>query len=79
MTIVAGLWLGMSGSEAARFSFLMAIPAILGAGLLSLGEQMPAEALFALGTGVIVAALAVPVSLAIMLVQPNESTRSAAA
>lgn len=58
MTIVAGLWLGMSGTEAARFSFLMAIPAILGAGLLSLGSGMPGDALLPLGTGMIVSALA---------------------
>jgi len=35
-TIVAGLWLGLSADRAARFSFLMAIPAILGAGLFTL-------------------------------------------
>lgn len=58
MTIVAGLWLGMSGTEAARFSFLMAIPAILGAGLLSLGAGLPEGALLPLGTGMIVSALA---------------------
>ncbi|MCH7575043.1 MAG: undecaprenyl-diphosphate phosphatase [Candidatus Marinimicrobia bacterium] len=58
MTIVAGLWLGMSGTEAARFSFLMAIPAILGAGLLSLGSGMPGVALLPMGTGMIVSALA---------------------
>ncbi len=35
-TVVAGLWLGMSVREAAAFSFLMAIPAILGAAILDL-------------------------------------------
>ncbi len=34
LTIVAGLWLGLGGLAAARFSFLLAVPAILGAGLL---------------------------------------------
>ncbi len=34
LTIVAGLWLGLGGGAAARFSFLLAVPAILGAGLL---------------------------------------------
>ncbi len=34
LTIVAGLWLGLGGVAAARFSFLLAVPAILGAGLL---------------------------------------------
>ncbi|MFC1481518.1 undecaprenyl-diphosphate phosphatase [Candidatus Neomarinimicrobiota bacterium] len=35
-TIVAGLWLGLSADRAARWSFLMAIPAIVGAGLFTL-------------------------------------------
>ncbi len=34
ITIVAGLWLGLGGVAAARFSFLLAVPAIMGAGLL---------------------------------------------
>jgi len=33
-TITAGLWLGLGRDDAAKFSFLLAIPAILGAGLL---------------------------------------------
>jgi undecaprenyl-diphosphatase len=33
-TVVAGLWLGVEAEEAAAFSFLMAVPAILGAALL---------------------------------------------
>ncbi|MBT3519220.1 MAG: undecaprenyl-diphosphate phosphatase [Candidatus Marinimicrobia bacterium] len=46
MTISAGLFLGLSPKEAARFSFLLAIPAIGGAGLLTAldvsgGFQMP--------------------------------------
>jgi undecaprenyl-diphosphatase len=32
-TIAGGLWLGLAREEAARFSFLLAIPAMLGAGL----------------------------------------------
>ena len=38
MTIAAGLWRGMSRIEAARFAFLLGIPAIAGAGLLEFGE-----------------------------------------
>ena len=46
MTISAALFLGLSPKEAARFSFLLAIPAIAGAGLLtaldvSSGFQLP--------------------------------------
>jgi undecaprenyl-diphosphatase len=33
ITIAAGIWLGLNGKTAARFAFLMAIPAILGAGI----------------------------------------------
>ncbi len=34
MTIVAGLAVGLAGAEAATFSFLLSVPAVLGAGLL---------------------------------------------
>ncbi len=37
-TITAGLWRGLNRETAARYSFLLGIPAILGAGLLALGE-----------------------------------------
>ena len=38
MTVVAGLWLGVKAEEAAEFSFLMSVPAILGAAILQLPE-----------------------------------------
>ncbi len=45
ITIAAGLWLGLEPRQAARFSFLMAIPALLGAGLFELvkllGNSLP--------------------------------------
>ncbi|MCI0530384.1 MAG: undecaprenyl-diphosphatase UppP [candidate division Zixibacteria bacterium] len=37
-TIAAGLWCGLDRVSAARFSFLMSVPVILGAGLLPLRE-----------------------------------------
>jgi len=37
-TIAAGLGLGLKRDDAARFSFLMSIPIILGAGILKLGD-----------------------------------------
>jgi undecaprenyl-diphosphatase len=50
-TVVAGLWSGVSGREAAAFSFLMAVPAIAGAALLQLpelrGAGIPAAPLLA--------------------------------
>ncbi len=39
-TIVAALFLGMNRSEGARFSFLLGVPAIAGAGLFELGDAI---------------------------------------
>lgn len=39
-TIVGGLWRGLDRATAARFSFLLGIPAIAGAGLLSLSSVL---------------------------------------
>ena len=50
-TVVAGLWGGVAGREAAAFSFLMAIPAILGAAVLKLPEAQSAG----LSTGALLA------------------------
>lgn len=36
-TIVAGRWLGLGGAEAASFSFLLSLPAVLGAALVEFG------------------------------------------
>lgn len=40
-TIMAGLFLGINREAAARFSFLLSIPAILGSGLLELKHAIP--------------------------------------
>lgn len=53
-TVVAGLWLGLKAEDAAEFSFLMAIPVILGATLLELSEigaspSLPTATLFVAG------------------------------
>ncbi len=50
-TIGAGLQLGEDRDNAARFSFLMSIPVILGAALLSLGDFKDALAASAAGSG----------------------------
>jgi undecaprenyl-diphosphatase len=42
-TIGAGLWLGLTREEATRFSFLLSIPAIAGAGLVSLKDVSGGE------------------------------------
>lgn len=63
-TVVAGLWLGVEAQEAAAFSFLMAVPAILGAAALEMpalsesgiglpGPVLLAGGIAAAGTGVL--------------------------
>ncbi len=47
-TISSGILLGLSPKEAAKFSFLMAIPAILGASLVTIGNNpLPRELIWA--------------------------------
>jgi undecaprenyl-diphosphatase len=43
-TIAAGLFLGLDGEKAARFSFLLSVPAVIGAGILSAGSFGPDSA-----------------------------------
>jgi len=43
MTISTGLFLGLESKEAARFSFLLAIPSILGSGILMIGDFIAFE------------------------------------
>ena len=59
ITIAAGLWLGLGGKAAARFAFLMAIPAILGAGIFKLLDVMEgaAQSIPGLMAGFLAAAL----------------------
>lgn len=70
-TIGAGLLLGVAPVEAARFSFLLSIPAVLGAALLELGAFLgsrPAGAdLGVLGLGLVVSALVGLVALRALL------------
>lgn len=67
-TIAAGMTRRMEGVEAARFSFLLAIPAIAGAGglqLLQLGGEGRLDP--SLGVGVLVAALSGYAAIALLL------------
>ncbi|MDR7434302.1 MAG: undecaprenyl-diphosphate phosphatase [Armatimonadota bacterium] len=67
ITIAAGLWRGMDREASARFSFLLAIPAILGASLykakeMALAQAMgitPFQLLVAFGTSVVTGYLAI--------------------
>jgi len=60
-TVVAGLWRRVSPTGAAEFSFMMSIPAILGAAVLSAPDALRAEEMpvsgFALAAGFLAAAL----------------------
>jgi undecaprenyl-diphosphatase len=40
-TLAAGLFLGLNRETAARFSFLLSVPAVLGSGMLELKESLP--------------------------------------
>ncbi|MGH7129296.1 MAG: undecaprenyl-diphosphate phosphatase, partial [Planctomycetaceae bacterium] len=48
-TVITGLWRRIDGVAAAEFSFLMSVPAILGAALLSLPDLAPAPGEAAVG------------------------------
>ncbi|MEE4134523.1 MAG: undecaprenyl-diphosphate phosphatase, partial [Desulforhopalus sp.] len=60
-TIFAGMALGIDREKVARFSFIMSIPAILGAAVLHLGDVLAhppgEEALLNIGAGTVAAAL----------------------
>jgi undecaprenyl-diphosphatase len=59
-TITAGIFLGFKRETAARFSFLLSVPAILGSGLLQLYEAMEyidASGLITLGVATIASAI----------------------
>jgi len=57
LTIVSALWLGVEREAAARFSFLISVPAILGAGLLEWVSGEESIAMTPLVTGAVVSFL----------------------
>lgn len=69
-TIAGGLFCGFEGVEAARFSFLMAMPVIAGAGLVEglkiSGGSYPAEIFAPVAAGMIVSILVALVSIRIL-------------
>lgn len=64
ITIIGAMWLGIAGERAARFSFLLSIPAILGALVLKLGELEGSTADVDLAQLLVGASLAAGVGLA---------------
>ena len=70
MTIAGGIVNGLEPVEAARFSFLMAIPVIAGAGLLegikTTGKSYPPESIAAIGIGMAVAILVALVAIKVL-------------
>lgn len=73
-TIVSGLFLGMDTRNAARFSFLISVPAIFGAGLLEfLGAEQQISVTY-LGLGAFVSFITglIAISLMVRLVQTNK-------
>lgn len=67
--IVAGLWVGMGRERAARFAFLLALPAIVGATLLELSALSALASTLALPvtTGVVLAAASGLAAIAVMM------------
>jgi undecaprenyl-diphosphatase len=66
-TIAAGVFLGLSGRDAARFSFLLSIPAIAGAVLLESGAIAGAGSVCVFLVGAVAAALAGWASIAFLM------------
>lgn len=76
-TVVTGLWLGMEASEAAIFSFLMGIPAIMGGGLLLALQLSGSESGISglsLGIGFVVAAVVGVVSIRLFVAALQRNT-----
>jgi len=70
-TIFAGMALGMERATAARFAFIMSVPAILGAVILKSGEMFHSQnsmnGMLAIGAGTIMSAIAGYFSIVLLL------------
>jgi len=69
VTIATGLIIGVEREQAARFSFLLSIPAILGAAILKTGDlgELPAGQILPLLAGMIVAGVSGYIALRLLL------------
>ena len=74
-TITFGIFRGIERETAARFSFLLSIPAIAGAVVLKIAEleQIPSGELFALGAGFLSAAVTGFLALKLLFVMINRT------
>ncbi|MCP3953653.1 MAG: undecaprenyl-diphosphate phosphatase [Desulfobacterales bacterium] len=68
-TIAAGLWLGLDRETAARYSFLLSIPAVAGAGLLGVGDLIGQDSLSTtiIATGTLVSCIVGYASLKLLV------------
>lgn len=66
-TIAAGVFLGLSGQDAARFSFLLSVPAIAGAFLLESGALIGTDSMSLYLAGALTAALTGWASIAFLM------------
>ncbi len=68
-TIAAGIFLGLKGEAAARFSFLIAVPAILGATILELRHvsMVPFETIVVYSLGMVAAAVVGFATIALLM------------
>jgi len=67
ITITAGLFKGLSREEAARFSFLLATPIVIAAGVLKLHKLNISDLTFAFWTGVIFSAVSGFIAISFLL------------
>src|SRR5207237_2784142 len=65
-TITAGLFLGYTRAAAARYSFLLAIPAVLGSGFFELYKTWDEPGVFTLGETAVATAVAFIVALGVI-------------
>jgi undecaprenyl-diphosphatase len=65
-TITAGLFMGYERSAAARYAFLLAIPAVLGSGFYQLFKSWDAPGVFTLGETAVATGIAFLVALGVI-------------
>ncbi|HEB12649.1 MAG TPA: undecaprenyl-diphosphate phosphatase [Actinobacteria bacterium] len=67
VTIAAGIWCGLEREEAARFSFLLSIPIIIGASVVSISRGQPLVDVTSIIAGMIAAGLSGFLAIAVLM------------